>query len=181
MANTQPNTPSPSKRARISHHADDKIAFFDLNKTPVRPPQISATAGSSTRSASSFPTTLTSRLAFSAQPSSKTSHSDAAPHSRSTSPTKRFQTTESLLGLAVPIQFIKKQTLIATMPNNVRPLLKALSAVEAREALLPASNETQPASAAAAKYAAALHNHKQLRRIVGKSIASANKHRSEAG
>ncbi|OAA46413.1 hypothetical protein ISF_09546 [Cordyceps fumosorosea ARSEF 2679] len=200
MANAQPDTPSPSKRARRSHHADDEIAFFDLDKTPVRPPQMSAAAGSSTRSASSFPSALASRPAFSAQPSGETSHSDAAPRSRSTSPTKRFQKTESLLGLAVPIQFIKKQTLVAAVPDDVRPLLEALSAVEAGEALLPAalrshpdfqndprirrhtwSDETQPASAAAAEYAAALHNHEQLRRIVGKSIASANKHRSEAG
>ncbi|KAH8713526.1 hypothetical protein HC256_006671 [Beauveria bassiana] len=116
-----------------------------------------------------------------------------------TSPTKRFLKTESLLGLAVPIQFIKKQTLGAAMPDDARPLLEALSAVEAGEALLPAvlrshpdfqndprirrhtwSDETQPASAAAAEYAAALHNHEQLRRIVDKSIASANKHRPEA-
>ncbi|EJP60821.1 uncharacterized protein BBA_10235 [Beauveria bassiana ARSEF 2860] len=200
MADAQPDTPSPSKCARTGYHADDEIAFFDLDKTPVRPPQMSAAAGSSTRSASSFPAALASRPAFSARPSSETSHSDAAPRARSTSPTKRFLKTESLLGLAVPIQFIKKQTLGAAMPDDARPLLEALSAVEAGEALLPAvlrshpdfqndprirrhtwSDETQPASAAAAEYAAALHNHEQLRRIVDKSIASANKHRSEAG
>ncbi|KAM3555264.1 hypothetical protein ARSEF4850_006091 [Beauveria asiatica] len=139
---------------------------------------MSAAAGSSTRSASSFPAALASRPAFSVQPSSETSHSDAVPRARSTSPTKRFLKTESLLGLAVPIQFIKEQTLGAAVPDDARPLLEALSAVEAGEALLPA---TQPASAAAAEYAAALHNHEQLRRIVDKSIASANKHRSEAG
>ncbi|KAM3555252.1 hypothetical protein ARSEF4850_006079, partial [Beauveria asiatica] len=149
---------------------------------------MSAAAGSSTRSASSFPAALASRPAFSVQPSSETSHSDAVPRARSTSPTKRFLKTESLLGLAVPIQFIKEQTLGAAVPDDARPLLEALSAVEAGEALLPAVLRSHPdfqndprIRAAAAEYAAALHNHEQLRRIVDKSIASANKHRSEAG
>ncbi|KAM3500308.1 hypothetical protein MY10362_006504 [Beauveria mimosiformis] len=199
MAGAQPNTPSPSKRARVSHHADDEIVFLDLDKTPVRPPQMSGAMGGSTRSVSSFPTALAGRPVFSIQSSGQMSRSDSMPRSRSTSPSKRFQKTESLLGLAVPVQFIKRLCGEA-VPDDAQALVQALAAIEAGEALLPAVlrshpdfqndprirrhtwfDDTQLASAATADYAAALYNHKQLRRIVEKSIASANKYRSEAG
>ncbi|KAM3447858.1 hypothetical protein MY3296_008313 [Beauveria thailandica] len=199
IADAQPGTPSPSKRARTTENADDEIASFkldttDLEKTPIGPSHMSAVAGSS-RSASSFPAALVSRPALSYD-SSETSRS------RSISPTKRLQKTESLLGLAVPIEFIKQRSLATAIPDDTHQLLEALSAVGAGEAVLPAvlrshfdfqndpqirrhawRDETQPTSAAvaAAEYAAALHNHELLCRIVDESLASANKHRSEAG
>ncbi len=115
-----------------------------LDKMLVRRPHMSAAVASSTRSASSLPTALTTRPAFSAQPLNETSHSDAAPRSRGTSPAKRFQKTESVLDLAVPIQFIKKSTHGAAVPDDGRPLLEAQSAVKVGETLLPAVLRSHP-------------------------------------
>ncbi|KAK8149405.1 hypothetical protein G3M48_007133, partial [Beauveria asiatica] len=201
-----PDTPSPLKRARTSRNVgadevDDEIAELDLDKTPVRP------RGTSTRSASSLPTTLASRPILSAaQPSSETSSQwDGSVRSRSNSPAKRFQKVERLLGLAVPVHFTKKQALGAALPPDAQTLLRALSAVQARVRLLPAvlrshpdfgddelihthmwsdggQGQGRPSSEtwSAEEHAAALRSHEELRRIVDKSVASSNKHRSES-
>ncbi|ATY67242.1 hypothetical protein A9K55_000343 [Cordyceps militaris] len=160
IANVQPDTPSPSKRARTTEN-DDEIASFeldtDVNKTPVGPSRISAVAQSS-RSASSFPTALASRPAFWRDPS-ETSRSQ----SRSASPTKRFLKTESLLSLAVPID----RGDVAASGAAVASRLSKRSA--------------DPETCMARRDGAALQNHEHLCRLVDESLASANRHRSEAG
>ncbi|EGX88126.1 hypothetical protein CCM_09262 [Cordyceps militaris CM01] len=196
IANVQPDTPSPSKRARTTEN-DDEIASFELDTDVARWPIADQRCCPKLEVGIVIPNRARQQTSLSRDPS-ETSRSQ----SRSASPTKRFLKTESLLSLAVPIEFIKPRPLAAAVPNDAYKLMEALSAIVAGETLLPAvlrshpdfqndpqirrhawRDETQPASAAAAaaEHTAALQNHEHLCRLVDESLASANRHRSEAG
>ncbi|KAF4465682.1 methyltransferase type 11 [Fusarium albosuccineum] len=203
---------SPSKRQRMSEHSD---FYLDPDETLTRPrPQLlrqdsdgavfddpAIRIATSTCSTSSFTAVLASRAAFSApttaqQASTDTSHSTA--RSRSTSPTKRFQKTASLLNLVRPVRFTKERDLGSVLSDDAQMLFEALSAVEAKEEILPATlrgcsdfrdtrirgfmwKSTHTADQSIAdNETTLLDSHARLRGIVDDSIASSNLHRSEA-
>ncbi|KAH8659756.1 hypothetical protein BGZ61DRAFT_465072 [Ilyonectria robusta] len=188
---------SPSKRPRTSEYPD---SYPDPDETPTRPrPQLlrldsdgvvfddpATQTATSTRSTSSFTAVLASRAAFSApttvqQAPTDTSHTT---RSRSSSPTKRFQRRLRDLG--------------SVLPDDAQKVFEALSAVEAKEEILPTTlgghsdfrdtrirgfmwKSPQASDESSADNEAALfNNHAHLRGIVDDSIASSNLHRSEA-
>ncbi|KAM3437992.1 hypothetical protein MY4824_003439 [Beauveria thailandica] len=192
MANHHPNTPSEDVD-------EDSIENFDLDQTPVQRNTgvgVDAVAlNTSTRSASSFPAVLASRPVFSHQHSTDNSQPDDTSQ-RSSSPSKRFQKMASLRGLGVPVYF-STQPAPGVMPADTMELREALSAVEAKEALLPAVLRSHPDfqgntrirrqtwlsdddTCSAADRDAVLQNHGRLRDIVDESRESAEVQRSEA-
>ncbi|KAK8148508.1 hypothetical protein G3M48_009962 [Beauveria asiatica] len=191
MANHHPNTPSEGVD-------EDGIENFDLDQTPVQRNTglgVEAVAlNTSTRSASSFPAVLATRPVFSHQHSADNSQPDDTSQ-RSSSPSKRFQKMASLRGLGVPVYFT--QPAPGVMPADTMELREALSAVEAKEALLPAVLRSHPDfqgderirrqtwlsdddTCSAADRDAVLQNHGRLRDIVDESRESADVQRSEA-
>ncbi|KAH6982503.1 hypothetical protein EDB80DRAFT_255054 [Ilyonectria destructans] len=202
---------SPSKRPRTNEYSD---SYPDPDETPTRPrPQLvrhdsdgvvfddpATQAATSTRSTSSFTAVLASRAAFSAPTTVQQAPTDTSDttRSRSSSPTKRFQKTASLLNLVRPVRFTKERDLGSVLPDDAQKVFEALSAVEAKEEILPAtlrdhsdfrdtrirgfmwkSTEISDQSSAENE-ATLLKNHAHLRGIVDDSIASSNLHRSEA-
>ncbi|KAK7403441.1 hypothetical protein QQX98_010807 [Neonectria punicea] len=156
----------------------------------------------STHSSSSFTAVLATRALYSApttaqQPPTETS-SPSTTRSRSSSPTKRYQKTASLLNLVRPVRFTKESDLGNALPDDIQRLYETLSTIEGKEDILPAAlrehadfknTRIRPFMWEATEEsrqispedkAAALDNHARLRGIVDDSISSSNLHRSEA-
>ncbi|PMB65279.1 hypothetical protein BM221_008635 [Beauveria bassiana] len=91
----------------------------------------------------------------------------------------------SLRGLEVPVEFFTPAPGVA-IPADITELREALSAVEAKESLLPAVLRSHPdfqgnaRTWSAAERDAVLQNHERLRDVVDESRESAETHRSEA-
>ncbi|TQW06741.1 Methyltransferase type 11 [Cordyceps javanica] len=170
----QPQHMPALKRARISQ--DDHIAALDLDRTPVRLPRAAA-------SASSFALTLASRPVFS-EPSAETSwthHHDntSSTRSRSSSPSKRFKKVDALLNLAVPkllaaLAATRKQRRILPASLRLHPDFGSISD-DVEEHMWNDDNEDGAEGENATRRA-----HDELKRIVSKAVASANKGRSES-
>ncbi|KAF1733226.1 hypothetical protein CRV24_007125 [Beauveria bassiana] len=91
----------------------------------------------------------------------------------------------SLRSLEVPVEFFTPAPGVA-IPADIMELREALSAVEAKESLLPAVLRSHPdfqgntRTWSAAERDAVLQNHERLRDVVDESRESAETHRSEA-
>lgn len=138
---------SPSKRHRTSKYSD---LYPGPDETPTRSrPQLRQDSDEAvfdgpnteiTRSTSSFTAVLASKAGFSASAAAQqalihTSHSPA--RSRSTSsPSKQFQKTASLLHLVRPVRFMKEYALRSILPDDAKKVFKALFAIKAKEEIL---------------------------------------------
>ncbi|EEU34624.1 uncharacterized protein NECHADRAFT_82331 [Fusarium vanettenii 77-13-4] len=200
---------SPSKRQRTGDDPSD--LYPDPDRTPRRPRQLisrhdndgdvfhvlAPEAIVSPGSSSSFTVILATRAAFSSlaiPPLAQTETSHSTTQSRGSSPSKRFRKMASLLDLVRPVRFVKEANFGSALPDDARALLEALSAVEAKEEILPAAlrghldfQDTRIRSFMWNSNAnpsvddrAAHETHDRLRAIVDDSISCSNLHRSEA-
>ncbi|KAF7549734.1 hypothetical protein G7046_g8246 [Stylonectria norvegica] len=204
---------SPSKRQRTGDTSD---LYPDPDLTPRRPPLLTPRDGNdadvfdapgprpvtSTDSSSSFTAALATRALYSApttaqQPPTESSSPSTA-RSRSSSPTKRYQKTPSLLNLMRPVRVSKESDLGSVLPSSTQRLYETLSAIGGKENILPVALRehadfknirTRPYMWEAAEEhhqitpedkAVLLNNHARLRGIVNDSISSSNLYRSEA-
>ncbi|RSL99244.1 hypothetical protein CDV31_012252 [Fusarium ambrosium] len=205
---TSCDMPSPSKRQRTGDDPSD--LYPDPDRTPRRPRQLLSKhddgdvfhapvpeAVVSPSASSSFTAILATRGAFSSPaipPLAQTETSHSTTQSRGSSPSKRFQKTASLLNLVRPVRFVKEPNFRSALPHDTRALLEALSAVEAKEEILPAAlrghsdfQDTRIRSfmwnstAESGVDDRTVHEtHDRLRAIVDDSISCSNLHRSEA-
>lgn len=146
--------PSPTKRPRTSNYPDLR---HDPEQTPTRAPvQLMTTEEESedlfndpqdpfttAPSDYSYPAVLGSSAGFSVPfrfppPATVTSRS------RSVSPTKKFRKTADLLNLMPPVRFNTVSDFELHLPEDAHKLIKSLSAVEAKEAILPALLRNHP-------------------------------------
>ncbi|KAH6973887.1 hypothetical protein BKA56DRAFT_491781 [Ilyonectria sp. MPI-CAGE-AT-0026] len=150
----------------------------------------------------SFPDLIASQEPFSPpisvqQAPTVTSYTTDTTRSGRPAPTKRSPKMPSLLSLARPVRFQKESDLGRVLPCDARALFDYLSAVEAKEEILPAALrdhvdfrdprvrdfmwEPTPVSEQpnAEDEATLLANHARIRGIVDDSIASSNLNRSE--
>ncbi|KAL6410122.1 hypothetical protein AUP68_06533 [Ilyonectria robusta] len=196
---------SPAKRPRTSEYP----AFYpDPDEAPARPqPQparhdCGGVILDPLTGPIPYPDLIGSREPFSPPISvqqAPTVTSDMTDTTRSgrAAPTKRSPKMPSLLSLARPVRFIKESNLGRVLPCDARALFAALSAVEAKEEILPAALRDhvdfrdprvrdfmwKPAPVSdqpnAEDEATLLANHARIRGIVDDSIASSNLNRSE--
>ncbi|KPM46320.1 hypothetical protein AK830_g25 [Neonectria ditissima] len=171
-------TSSPSKRPPMSEHADI-YPNPDATQTPLQPQLLRNDSDGV-----AFDDTASKMLSLT--------------QSCSTSPSKRFQNTASLLNLVRPVRFSKERDPGTVLPDDAQTLWEALSTVEAKEGILPATlrghsdfrdarirafmwKPTHASDQSGSENNATLvANHQHLRSIVNDSIASSNLHRSEA-
>ncbi|PNP76144.1 hypothetical protein FNYG_10513 [Fusarium nygamai] len=140
---------SPTKRPRTSDHHDLR---YDQEQTPTRARVHLARAEEDIEDVSndpqdpfttapsdySYPAVLGSSAGFSV-PFGFPPPATITSRSRSASPTKKFRKTADLLTLMPPVRFNTVSDFEPYVPEDAHKLVRSLSAVEAKEGILPAS------------------------------------------